>query len=119
MALHPKFPKFPYEILNPDIRWFPADEALREKDYGKLLPPLVAKLRKEVKAWRDSGYKDASVTSRTLLNWWFRTDHHLPQDDLNILRNLSELEATKTIIETFKRKSCLAKATQGSPDRGV
>ena len=25
-------------------------------------------------------------------------------DDLNTLRNLSELEATKTIIETFKKK---------------
>lgn len=33
MALHKKFPKSPYEILDPGIRWFPADEALREKGY--------------------------------------------------------------------------------------
>jgi len=30
MALHPDFPRSPYDILDPDIRWFPADEALRE-----------------------------------------------------------------------------------------
>src|SRR3989338_170158 len=81
MALHPKFPRSPYAILDPDLRWFPADEALREKDYGKLLPPLVAKLRKEVKKWRDSGYAGASATSSSLLNWWFKTDHPMPQND--------------------------------------
>jgi len=81
MALHPKFPKSPYAILDPDLRWFPADEALREKDYGKLLPPLVAKLRKEVKKWRDNSYAGASATSSALLNWWFKTDHPMPQSD--------------------------------------
>ena len=30
MALHPDFPDSPHEILDPTIRWFPADEALRE-----------------------------------------------------------------------------------------
>lgn len=30
MALHPDFPDSPYAILDPAIRWFPADEALRE-----------------------------------------------------------------------------------------
>ena len=33
MALHPDFPKSPYAILDPEIRWFPADEDLREKGY--------------------------------------------------------------------------------------
>ena len=55
MALDPKFPKSPYEILDPAIRWFPADENLREKGYEKLLPPLVAELRKKVRDWRLSG----------------------------------------------------------------
>ena len=49
MALHPDFPKSPHTILDPELRWFPADEAMREKDYGKVLPPLVAKLCQEVK----------------------------------------------------------------------
>jgi hypothetical protein len=30
MALHKDFPQSPYAILDPGIRWFPADEALRE-----------------------------------------------------------------------------------------
>jgi len=43
MALHKDFPKDPYAILDPNIRWFPADEDLREKGaIQKLLPPLVA-----------------------------------------------------------------------------
>ena len=31
MALHPNFPESSYAILDPSIRWFPADEALREE----------------------------------------------------------------------------------------
>ena len=41
MALHPNFPESPYAILDPAIRWFPADEALRETSMEKLMPPLV------------------------------------------------------------------------------
>ena len=41
MALHTKFPTNPYEILQPDYRWFPADESLREKTYQKLLTFLI------------------------------------------------------------------------------
>ena len=33
-----------YEIIKPELRWFPADEMLREKGYEKLLPPFVAEL---------------------------------------------------------------------------
>jgi len=75
MALHSKFPKSPFAILDPEVRWFPADEALRETTYDKLLPPLVAELRKKVKQWRDSGYDGASETSKALLKWWFLTEH--------------------------------------------
>ena len=39
MALHPNFPDSPHEIIDPSVRWFPADETLRDTDYGKLLPP--------------------------------------------------------------------------------
>ena len=77
MALHKNFPKSPYEILDPKIRWFPADEDLREKGYEKLLPPLVAELRKKVKEWRDDNYQGASETSKSLLNWWFKEEHNI------------------------------------------
>ena len=34
MDLHRDFPKSPYAILDPDIRWFPVDEALRDTSIG-------------------------------------------------------------------------------------
>jgi len=77
MALHPNFPTDPHAILEPGIRWFPADEALRTSTFEKLLPPLVPALRKEVKAWRDKGYAGATGTSISLLRWWFCTEHLL------------------------------------------
>jgi hypothetical protein len=73
MAIHPAFPPSLYEILNPEYRWFPADEALRESSYKKLLPPLVHKIRQEVKEWRDTGYNGASDTRKTLLKFRFCT----------------------------------------------
>src|SRR3990172_60987 len=79
MALHKAFPESPYAILDPALRWFPADEALRESSSEKLMPPLVPQLRRKVKEWRDSGYVGATETSRSLLNWWFNTPHLLPQ----------------------------------------
>nr|VFK00410.1 MAG: hypothetical protein BECKLFY1418A_GA0070994_11166 [Candidatus Kentron sp. LFY] len=39
MALHPDFPTSPHHILDPEVRWFPADEALRETTMDKLMPP--------------------------------------------------------------------------------
>ena len=77
MALHPDFPRSPYEPLLPSVRWFPAAEELRANAYEKLLPPLVAMVRDEVTAWRSEGYAGASTTSRDLLRWWFETDHAL------------------------------------------
>jgi type III restriction enzyme len=105
MALHSLFPKSPYDILDPDIRWFPADEALREQGYEKLLPPLVARLRKEVKKWRDSGYKGASPTSLALLTWWFQTEHILPtnNDESFVFRYyFAQREAIETIVYLYE-----------------
>ncbi len=81
MALHPDFPDSPHVTLHPDIRWFPADEALRESSYEKLLPPLVHELRKKVAQWREDNYTGASDTSISLLNWWFHTEHLMPKSD--------------------------------------
>ena len=75
MALHPKFPTSPYAPLIPEQRWFPADETFRSTAYEKLLPPLVAKVRQEVFAWRNKGYAGASATSVALLRHWFDTEH--------------------------------------------
>jgi hypothetical protein len=61
MALHPDFPSSPHVVLDPEIRWFPADEALRETGMDKLRPPLVPVLRRKVKEFRDSGYVGATL----------------------------------------------------------
>jgi len=99
MALHKDFPKNPYVILDPSIRWFPADEDLREKGYDKLLPPLVAELRKQVKVWRDKNYEGASDTSRALLNWWFK-EEHIIYDQQGISSNFRYYFAQREAIET-------------------
>ncbi|MGI3212565.1 DEAD/DEAH box helicase family protein [Roseovarius tibetensis] len=104
MALHPDFPESPHQILDPTIRWFPADEALRETGMEKLMPPLVAALRVRVKEFRDSGYVGASETSKSLLNWWFNTTHLLPQADGNMAEFqyfFSQREALETIIYLY------------------
>ncbi len=95
MAIHPAFPTSPYVILNPEHRWFPADEDLRDTSYDKLVPPFVNKIRREVKTWRDNEYEGASNTSKALLNWWFKRQH--------INDNLSEFQyyfAQREAVET-------------------
>jgi type III restriction enzyme len=101
VALHPAFPTSPYEVLDPSHRWFPADEALRESAYEKLLPPLVAQVRAEVKAWRDSDYAGASATSTALLRWWFTTDHLTEQSDgarATFRYYFAQREAVETVV---------------------
>jgi len=105
MALHKNFPKSPYEILDPSIRWFPADEALRQEGYQKLLPPLVDKIRKEVKNWRNNDYAGASSTSKALLKWWFETDHPIEDSEGNISNfkyYFAQREAIESIIYLYE-----------------
>lgn len=99
MALHKDFPKDPYEVLDPSVRWFPADEDLREKGFDKLIPPLVADLRKKVKEWRDKSYQGASNTSRALLNWWFKEEHIL-YDQHGVSSNFRYYFAQREALET-------------------
>ncbi|MGA2619184.1 MAG: DEAD/DEAH box helicase family protein [Thermoguttaceae bacterium] len=104
MALHPDFPDSPHAILDPGIRWFPADEALRESSMEKLMPPLVAVLRRKVKEFRDGGYAGAADTSRSLLNWWFKTPHLLPKADGTMAEfeyYFAQREALETIVYLY------------------
>ena len=63
MVLHPDFPESPHEIIDPSVHWLPDDEVLRDTNYRELLPPLVCKIREQVKVLRDNGYRDAAETS--------------------------------------------------------
>ena len=103
MALHKDFPQSPHAILEPGIRWFPADEALRETSMEKLMPPLVAELRRKVKDFRDARYAGAADTSRSLLNWWFNTQHLLSQADgtMEFQYYFAQREALETIIYLY------------------
>jgi len=100
MALHPNFPPSPHVVLDPAVRWFPADEALRESSYDKLMPPLVHQLRELVKDWRDQNYKGAADTSRALLNWWFNTRHLVPGSD-EVMTEFRYYFAQREAVETI------------------
>lgn len=104
MAIHPDFPTSPYSILEPEIRWLPADESFHDASYEKLMPPMVHLLRKEVKKWRDNNYKDASQTSKALLQWWFQTEHLIPQNDGTtkpFRYYFAQQEAVETVIYLY------------------
>ena len=104
MALPPAFPESPHEIIDPSVRWLPDNEELRDTDYGKLLPPLVHKIRKEVRVWRDNDYSGATETSRALLNWWFNTPHPLEGADGTMSEfqyYFAQREALETIIYLY------------------
>lgn len=105
MALHKDFPRDPFAILKPEIRWFPADEDLREKGFEKLIPPLVAELRKKVQEWRDNNYEGASTTSRALLTWWFKEEHIIYNADGSSYAfryYFSQREALETVVWLYE-----------------
>lgn len=104
MALHIDFPDSSHAVLDPELCWFPADEALRESGAEKLMPPLVVELRRQVQAFRESGYESASPTSRSLLNWWFKEPHFLEQADGNTAAFryfFAQREAVETVVYLY------------------
>lgn len=104
MALDKKFPTDPHRILDPEIRWFPGDEAFADRAH-QLVPPLVWKLRLEVKNWRDGGYNGATKTSKALLSYWFGTEHLIPQangDTIQFQFYFAQREAIETVIYLYE-----------------
>ncbi len=104
MALHKDFPRDPYAILEPGIRWYPAPEDLRD-NFAKLLPPLVDELRKKVEEWRKNNYEGASQTSKALLNWWFKEEHILPKEDgstYSFRYYFAQREALETVVWLYE-----------------
>ena len=74
---------------------------MRATAYEKLLPPLVANVRKEVHAWRNKGYPGASATSVALLRHWFEAGHLTENADgsLSTFRYyFAQREAVETIL---------------------
>jgi len=106
------FPQNPFEIIDPSERWVPSDNAdLFGGAYEQLLPPLVHKIRKEVKEWRDSGYKDASQTSKDLLEFWFQKKHWKEKDSerKEFQYFFAQREAMESIIYLYEVAGALDK----------
>ena len=109
MGISPEFPLDPFEIINPEHRWFPSSEELREskrENWKDSLPSLVPGLREKVHEWRASGYEGATEVTKALLQYWF-VDR---RSDSNKLRYyFCQREAVETIIYIYeigkKRKS--------------
>ena len=101
MAIHPFFPTSPYAVLDPEHRWFPADEDLRDAAYDKLVPPLVNNIRREVKTWRENQYDGASATSKALLNWWFNRQH-INDNLVEFQYYFAQREAVETVIYLYE-----------------
>lgn len=96
-----QFPNSPFTILDPNIRWAPSQEELQEKAYEQLIAPLVYKVRQQVKEWRDSEYSGASITTKTLLEFWFRRDGHKSGDDV-FTYYFAQREAIESIIYLYE-----------------
>jgi type III restriction enzyme len=104
MALDKNFPTDPHKILDPEIRWFPGDEAFADKAH-QLVPPLVWNLRREVQKWRDGGYDGATKTSKALLNYWFNTEHLIPQSNSEAIEfqfYFAQREAIETVVYLYE-----------------
>jgi type III restriction enzyme len=63
--------------------------------------PCVPAIRDKVQQWRDADYPDVTDTNRTLLNFWFRTDHRLP-NGRNFAYHYSQQYAVETLIYLYE-----------------
>ena len=74
---------------------------MRSTAYEKLVPPLVAKVRKEIHLWRTQGYTGASPTSLALLLHWFESEHLTENADGSLSSfeyYFAQREAVETVI---------------------
>lgn len=104
MGLSKNFPVNPYEILEPDIRWFSGDESMGV-DKRNLILPLVDKIRRGVYEWRKHNYEGASDTTKALLNFWFNEEHFIPNDKGQIFEfryYFSQREAIESCIWLYE-----------------
>jgi type III restriction enzyme len=71
------------------------------EDYGRTAPAVPA-IRAEVREWRDKGYPGATHTTRTLLNYWFNTDHKLPSGSKFAYYDPAQRESTESLIYVYE-----------------
>ena len=66
--------------------------------------PCVPAIRKAVAEWREEKYKGATATTRTLLNYWFGTDHRLPNGQ-PFRYYYAQREAMETLVWLYEVES--------------
>jgi type III restriction enzyme len=67
--------------------------------------PLVRAIRGEVDGWRRGGYAGVSDTSRTLLSYWFDTEHEIADEDGNAVPfsyHWAQREAMETVVYLYE-----------------
>jgi type III restriction enzyme len=70
-------------------------------NFGKTAPAVPA-IRNAVWKWRDAGYLGVTDTSRILLNFWFHSDHKLPNGQTFSYHNPAQQEAVESLIYVFE-----------------
>src|SRR5688572_20988127 len=63
--------------------------------------PCVPAIRHAVDEWRFKDYEGISETTRILLNYWFKTDHRLPNGS-KFSYHQSQREAIETLIYLYE-----------------
>jgi type III restriction enzyme len=63
--------------------------------------PCVPLIRKAVTEWRNARYSGATATSKILLNYWFNTDHRLP-DGRSFRYYRAQREAMETLVWLYE-----------------
>jgi len=63
--------------------------------------PCVPAIREAVAEWRENGYKGITDTTRLLLNYWFHTDHRLPNGK-SFRYHDSQREAMETLVYIYE-----------------
>ena len=63
--------------------------------------PCVPAIREAVSEWREHGYKGITDTTRLLLNYWFHTDHRLPNGKPFRYHD-SQREAMETLVYIYE-----------------
>ncbi|MGA2037587.1 MAG: DEAD/DEAH box helicase family protein, partial [Acidimicrobiales bacterium] len=63
--------------------------------------PCVPDIRKAVEGWRKAKYKGATATTKALFNYWFGTDHRLP-DRRSFHYYYAQQEALETLVWLYE-----------------
>jgi type III restriction enzyme len=79
----------------------PEPEQLNLLEARTSTAPCVPEIRKAVEAWRLDGYKGVTPTTRTLLNYWFKSDHRL-RNGRRFAYHPAQREAVETLIYLFE-----------------